>query len=321
MNAIARVLVAISALAATSAASADGYPNRPVRVIAPGGPGAMSDTITRLVAQKLSDNMGKPFYVENQVGAGQNIGMGNAAKAPPDGYTLLAATSSLVTNPSLYAKLPFDPIKDFSPVTVVGTSPFVLMVNPSVPAKDARELVALIKANPGKYSYASPGVGTTPHLLGELLRLSFGLDLVHVPFSGGPLAATSTMAGHTLVWFAAPATAAQSMNDGKLRALAVTSKTRLQALPDVPTTAEAGLPGEGADTIVGFLAPARTPNGIVSQLHDEIAKIMEMPSVKERFAVFGFEPVANSPEEFAALIKSEIARWAKVIRDANIRSE
>jgi tripartite-type tricarboxylate transporter receptor subunit TctC len=204
---------------------------------------------------------------------------------------------------------------------LLAVSYFVLVVNPAVPAKDARELIALIKANPGKYNFASPGFGTTPHLLGELLRLKFDLDLVHIPFSGGPAAINSVLAGSTPMFFALPSLAIPLVKESKLRALAVTSKARLTALPDVPTMAEVGLPGEGADTIVGMVVPAGTPREIVDVLHREIAKIMAMPDVKARFPALGLEPVGSSPEEFGAYIKADIARWEKVIRDANIRSE
>jgi tripartite-type tricarboxylate transporter receptor subunit TctC len=203
----------------------------------------------------------------------------------------------------------------------MGVSHFVLVVNPLVPARNAQELIALIKANPGKYNFASPGIGTTPHLLGELLRLTFDLDLVHVPFNGGPPATSATLAGTTPIFFALPSLAIPLIKEGKLRALAVTSKVRSKDLPDVPTVAEAGLPGDGADTIMGAVVPTGTPREIIDVLHREIAKIIAMPDVKERFEVLGFEPVGNTPEEFGAYINMEIARWGKVIRDANIRSK
>jgi tripartite-type tricarboxylate transporter receptor subunit TctC len=229
--------------------------------------------------------------------------------------------STLMVNPIIYGNVPYDPIKDFAPITLVGVSHFMLLVHPSVPAKDARELIALIKASPGKYSYASSGIGTTPHLLGEMLRLSFGLDLVHVPFKGSGGATSSTLAGDTPIYFASPSVAAQYVKQGSLRALAVTNRTRLPDFPDVPTVSEMGLPGEDADTIVGLLVPSGTPTPIIDLLHAEVAKIVAMPEVQERFAAIGLEPVLGTPAEFAARIEEEIARWSKVIRDAKIRSD
>jgi tripartite-type tricarboxylate transporter receptor subunit TctC len=318
---VRRVLLAVAALIVAGGTPADAYPDRPVRLIVTLEGAGASGTVARIVGQKLSDDLGKQFYVDSQAGAGGNIGMGIAAKSAPDGHTILFAVSTLMVNPSLYASVPYDPIKDFAPVTLVGVSHFMLLVHPSVPAKDARELVALIKANPGKYNYASPGVGTTPHLLGEMLRVVFGLDLVHVPFKGGGSAISSTLAGDTPIIFATPAIAGQYVKQGALRALAVTNKIRLPALPDVPTVSEVGLPGEDADTIVGMLVPAGTPRGIIDLLQREIAKIVAMPDVQERFAAMGIEPVADTPEEFGTHIKEEIARWDRVIRDANLKDK
>ena len=265
-------------------APAQTYPERAVRLIVPSSPGGQSDVLARLIAQRLSEKFGKPFFVENIPGAAMNIGMRTAARAKPDGHTILIAVSTLMVNPMIYAKVPYDPIRDFSPVTLLGVSHFVLVVNPSVPATDARELIAVIKANPGKYNFASGGVGTTPHLLGELLRISFDLNLVHVPFNGGGPAISATLAGSTPIMFAPPLHAVPHVKEGKLRALAVTSKARLADLPDVPTVAEAGLPGEGADTMIGVLVPAETPREIIDLLHREISTITALPDVRERFA-------------------------------------
>src|SRR5215469_18566484 len=231
------VAMRILALAAAvvfvgSAAQGAGYPDHPVKVIVPFAPAGPTDVMARLIAQKLSERLGKRFYVENQPGAGGNIGMANAAKAPPDGYTILIVSSSYVVNPSLYATIPYDPYKDFTPITIAGDSPNVLVVNPSLPVKSVKELVDLVKANPGKYSFASAGTGTTPHLSGELLKLSFGLDLVHVPFNGAAPAIQSTVAGHTPIAFTALPPAAPMVKGGQLRALAVTGKTRSAALPE-----------------------------------------------------------------------------------------
>jgi tripartite-type tricarboxylate transporter receptor subunit TctC len=321
LKVIIRSLVALLALTMAGAACAAGYPDHPVKVIVPFAASGPTDVMARLLAQKLSQDLGQQFFVENEPGAGGNIGMANAAKSAPDGYTVLFVSSSFVVNPSLYAKIPYDPYKDFVPITMAGDSPNVLVVNPSVPAKSVKELVDLIKANPGKYNFASAGTGTTPHLSGELFKLTFGLDLVHVPFNGAGPAIQSTVAGHTPIAFTALPPAAPFVKGGELRALAVTSKARSSALPDVPTMEEAGVKGQEADTLQGVLVPAGTPKEITDLLYREIVKIVHEPDVKEKFAALGFEPVANSPDQFSADIKSEIAKWGKVIKDANIKIE
>jgi tripartite-type tricarboxylate transporter receptor subunit TctC len=288
-------------------------------VIVPFAPGGPTDTSARVIAQKLSERLGQQFYVENVGGAGGNIGMGQAAKAAHDGYTVLVAAPSYVVNPSLFDKVPYDPHKDFDAVTVAVTAPTVLTVHPSLPARTVEELIALIKANPGKFSYASPGTGTPPHLLGELFRLSLGLDLVHVPFNSGGLAIGATVAGHTPISFGALPPAVPQVKDGKVRALAVTSRMRSPALPEVPRIAEAGYPDIAADIWTAVFVPAGTARDIVAVLHRELATIVALPDVKARMAALGYEPVANSPEECAAQIKTEITTWAKVIRDAGIK--
>jgi tripartite-type tricarboxylate transporter receptor subunit TctC len=297
------------------------YPTRPVRIIVPFAPAGPTDVFARLLVQKLSQNLGQQLYIENQVGAGGNIGMGNAARAAPDGYTIVFVSTSFIVNPSLHAKIPYDPFKDFAPVTLAAVSPNALTVHPSFPAMDVRELIAHVRANPGKYSFASAGLGTTPHLSGELFKLSQGLDLVHIPFNGSAPAIQSALAGHTPIAFTVVTPVVPQVKEGKLRALAVTTPKRSSALPEVPTLAEAGLPDQEADTMQGILVPAGTPKAIIDLLHREIVQVMTLPDVKERMAVLGFEPVANTPEEFAARIKLEIPKWAKVIRDANIKTE
>ncbi len=255
-------------------ASAQTYPSRPVRVIVPFAPGGPTDILARLIAQKLSEHFGKQFYVENIGGAGGNVGMGQGAKAAPDGYTILVAGTPMVINPTLYERVPFDPYKDFDPVTLAVTSPEVLSVNPSLPVQSVKDLVAFIKAHPGKYTFASPGTGTPGHLVGELFRLSLGLDLVHIPFNSAGLAIGSTVAGHTPIAFTTPPPVVPQVKEGKLRALAVASKTRLQALPDVPTMAEAGYPDIEGEAWFAVIVPARTPKEIIALLHGEIVKII-----------------------------------------------
>jgi tripartite-type tricarboxylate transporter receptor subunit TctC len=295
------------------------YPDKPVKIIVPFAPAGPTDIVARLIATKLSERLGRQFYVENVSGAGGNTGMGQAARAVADGYTVLFVSSSYVVNPSLYPKIPYDPYKDFTPVTVVGDSPNVLLVNPSVPANTVADLVSYIRANPGKLSYASSGTGTTPHLSGEMFRLTSKLDIVHVPFGGAGPAVQALAGGHTQIGFTALPPAIPMIQNGTLRALAVTAATRVAAVPNVPTLGEAGLSDQEADTLQAVLVPAATPRPVVDLLYNEIRTIVALPDVKERFAVLGLDPVANTPEQFATQIRLEIAKWRKVIHDANIR--
>jgi len=311
----AAALTAVSRIA-----RAQTYPTRPVRMIVPYAPGGPTDVFGRLISQRLSEHFGRQFYVENVGGAGGNIGMGQGARAAPDGYTIVIVGPPIVINPSLYDKVPFDPYKDFDPVTLAVTSPDVLSINPSLPVKTTNDLVALIKAGPGKYSFASPGTGTPGHLVGELFRLSLGLDIVHVPFNSAGLAIGSTIAGHTPIAFTAAPPVVPQVKEGKLRTLAVAGKTRLQALPDVPTMAEAGYPDMEGEVWLAVIVPARTPKELVSLLHREIVRIIALPDVKERLAALGFEPVGNTPEECAAQFRAELAKWSKVIRTAGIKA-
>jgi len=321
MRWIARGLVCAAALAVVATAHAQEYPNRPVRIIVPFAAGGPPDVISRIVAQKLSERWGQQVYVENHPGAGGNTGTAAAARATADGYTLYMMSTGFMVNPSLYAKVPYDPIKDFAPVTLAAASPNILFVHPTVPAHSARELIDLIKSNPGKYSYAQPSTGSTPHLSGELLKLQYGLDLVTVPFNGASLAVNSTLAGHTPIAFTALPPAIANIKEGNLRGLAVTAAKRSAALPDVPTMAEAGIPDQEAETINGLLAPAGTPDDIIARISRDTVAALSMPDVRERLAALGFEPAVSTPAEFGARIKSEIAKWDKVVRAANIRIE
>jgi tripartite-type tricarboxylate transporter receptor subunit TctC len=290
-------------------------------VIVPFAPGGPTDVFARLMAQKLSEHVGTQFYVENIGGAGGNIGTGRAAQAPSDGYTMLVTGANYVVNPTLYNQVPYDPTKDFDAVTLAVTAAAILTVHPSVPAQNVNELVALIKANPGKYSYASPGTGTPPHLVGELFRLLLHLDLVHVPFNGGGLAIASAAAGHTPISFGSMAPAMPLVKSGTLRALAVSTKTRSQALPDVPTMTEAGYPEVEGESWFAVVVPSGTPKDIIALLYRNISQIMQLSEMKERLATLGYEPVVSTPEQTAALIKADIVRWAKVIRAAGIKQE
>ena len=326
MNLMRRQLLQSAASAFTAVtvgrvANAQDYPNHPVRVIVPYAPGGVTDTFARILSQQLSERFGRQFYVENIAGGSGNIGTGQAARATPDGYTLLVAFSSFVVNPSLFDRLPFDPIKDFEPITLAISSTTVLVIHPAVPAQSVRELVALIKENPGKYSFASAGTGTQSHLAGEQFRLLLGLDLVHVPFNGGAPAAASVIAGHTPIGFTSPTAAMQQVKDGKVRALAITGKTRSQTMPEVEPMTEAGYPDIKGDSWVGLLAPAGTPKEMVSRLHREIVAILAVADVRERLLTLGDDPVANTPDEFAQRIKDEIGMWGDIIRQANIKPQ
>jgi len=311
----------IATLAVSPSAWAQTYPARPVRVIVPFAPGGATDIIARPILQELSKRLGQQFYVENLPGASGNIGTAHAAKAAPDGYTILLAFSSHATNPFMFDKLPFDPIKDFAPITVAVTSPAVLSVHPSLSPKTVDELVALVRANPGKYSFASGGTGTQPHLAGEQFRMSLGLDLVHVPHNGGGPALASAIAGHTPIIFSTLSPAVPFVKEGKLRALATTGRARARTTPDVPTMTEAGYPGIEGDTWVGVLAPAGTHPEIITLLNREIVNILKLPAMRERLVELGYEAVGNSPDEFAAQMKSEMVTWAKVIRSAGIGAQ
>jgi tripartite-type tricarboxylate transporter receptor subunit TctC len=317
--ALAAALAFAGACYAQSGAPA--YPTRQIRLIVPFTAGGPTDVIARLFAQKLSESLGHQAYVEDLPGAGGNLGTAAAAKAPADGYTLVVVSTGFVVNPSLYAKVPYDPIKDFAPVTLIAASPNVMVINPSVPAKTVAELIALIRANPGTHSFAGPGIGSTPHLAGELFKLKNKLDLVHIPFNGAPPAVASTIGGHTQIAFTALPPSLSNIKDGKLRALAVLSPVRHPALPDVPSAVEAGVPDLESDTLTGLLAPAGTPPEIVAILQREAAKMVAQPDVKEKLDTLGFVPVANTSAEFAARIKTELARWADVVHAANIKIE
>jgi tripartite-type tricarboxylate transporter receptor subunit TctC len=297
------------------------YPTKPVRVIVPYAAAGPTDVFARLISQKLSDRLGKQFYVENIPGASGNIGTGQAARAAPDGNTLLCAYSSYVVNPTLFAKVPYDPNKDFDPVTLAVTSTTVLVVNPSVPAKTVSELVALIRANPGKYSYAHGGVATATHLAGEQFRLKLGLDLVPVPYSGAGPATAAVVAGHTLIGFSSITPAVPQIKEGNVRALAVASKRRSQPISNVPTMTEAGYAGIESDSWVGLLVPVGTPKEIIALLNREVVAILSQPDMKDRLVTLGLEPVSNTPEQFAEQIRYEVEMWGKLIRGANIKAE
>jgi len=321
MMMIARALALCAVLLMAASAHAQSYPTKSVRIVVPFAAGGPTDVIARIVGAKLSESMGQQFYVENIPGAGGNSGTAQAARAPADVYTLLVVSTGFMVNPSMYSKIPYDPVKDFAPVTLVAASPNVISAHPSLPATTLKELVELVKANPGKYSFASPGVGTPPSLVGELFRLSYAPDLVHAPFNGGGPAVGSTVAGHTPASFGAMAPALPMIKDGKLRALAVASKTRAQALPDVPTMAESGFPDVEGSTWTAVVVPFGTPKDIIAQLHRLMAGILKQPDVKEKLAAMASEAIGNTPEECNEFFKAESAKWSKVIKSAAIRAD
>ena len=307
------------AAAAAQTATAETWPARPVKVIVGFAPGGPTDLVARLVAQKLSEQTGTNFYIENVAGAGGNVGTVRAAHAPPDGYTLLVTGGNITNNPYLFSNPGFDPLKDFDAVTLAAQTPVVLAVNPSVPVHTVKELVEWVRANPGKESYASPGTGTPPQLVGALFQHSLNLDLVHVPFNGGGPAVEATVGGHTPISFGAMAPAVPLIQAGQLRALAVTGTARSPTLPDIPTMAEAGFPDVEGSTWTAVAVPAGTPKEIIAKLHDMIVASLAQPDVKDKLAAMAYVPIGNSPQECEAFFKAEMDKWGKVIKDAGLQ--
>jgi len=305
-------------LAAIRAVNAESYPARAIRAIVPYPPGSTIDLLARIIAHDLSESLAQTVYVENIPAGSARVGTTLAAKASPDGYTILFVTTAFVIDPSLNHDLPYDAVKDFSPVSLLATSPHVLTINPSVPAKTLNEFIALIKANPGKFNRASPGIASSGDLSGELFRLSNGLDLVRVPFNGSPPAIMSTVAGHTTMAFTSLAVAAPHIQEGTLRALVVTSDKRSPRFPDVPTMSESGFPDQSSAFMQAVVAPAGTPKSVIEQLNHEIGRIVTRPNVKGQLEQLDSEAVTMSPEDFAIHIRNEIARWGKVIQDAKL---
>jgi tripartite-type tricarboxylate transporter receptor subunit TctC len=301
---------------------AQAWPSKPIRIVVPFAPGGPADLMPRLIGPKLTEAWGQPVVVENKPGAGGNIGMDTVAKSAPDGYTLvIGPNGNLVVNPHLYANLPYDVTKDFAPVTLLATFSNVLVVNPEVPAKTVAELIALAKAKPAALSYGSPGTGSQPHLGGEFLKLLAGIDIVHVPYNGTAPALRDLLGGQITFMFAQTSAALPQIQSGKLRALGVASLKRSPQLPEVPTIAESGLPGFEAVSWYALLAPAGTPKEVVTKLQVEIARILQLPDIREKLAGLGGEPVGNTPEQLTAMLKSESARYADIVKRANIKAE
>ncbi len=302
-------------------ASAQEYPTRPIRLVVPQPPGGPTDIVARLVAQKLSERLGQQVIVDNKPGAGANIGTEIVAKAPKDGYTLVVGTVQQIVNPFLFAALPFDPMKDLAPVSLMTKAYIVLVVNPDVPARTVQELLALAKAKPGGLSWASAGNGSTSHLALELLKVQAGIDATHVPYKGTQPALTDVLGGRVPVMFDGVITSLPHIKSGKLRPLAVASLTRSPLLPDVPTMTEAGVPGFEAVGLATVLAPAGTPQPIIDRLSREIAAVLTTPGVRDQLVAMGLEVIASTPAQFAAYNEAESRKWGKIIRDAKIQAE
>lgn len=293
------------------------YPSRQVKVVIPFPPGGVIDVVGRIIAQKLSERLGQAFYVENRAGAAGNIGAASVQAADPDGYTIMFTSSSFVVTPG-FQKVSYDPIHGFEPISVVSGSPSILAVHPSLPATSITELVDLMKKEPGKYSYASPGVGSPPHLQVEMFKRAFALDITHVPFGGGGPALQSAVSGHTPIVIAGLPPAIPLIKAGNLRGLAIFGRKRASALPDIPTMEEANVPGQDAETLLFALAPANTPKDIVDTLSRELNAIISLPEVGQQIDMLGFLPLGTSPEQAGSRIKSELDMWAKVIKDSGL---
>jgi tripartite-type tricarboxylate transporter receptor subunit TctC len=316
------VLVLSLQTVAQQPAKAQGYPARPVKVIVPYPPGAAADMIGRMVAQKLSEATSAQFFVENLPGAGGTIGTATAARAPADGYTLLVMNQDYVVQPAVKSKVPYDPFKSFTPIASIAAAPETISVHPSLPATNMKELIALLRENPGKYGYASPGHGTSPHVAVErLFKLTLGLDVVHVPFQGGAPAVAATIAGHTQILHITLPLIAQHVKDGKLRGIAVADTKRSAVLPELPTLVEEGIPNHEVGYWTGMLTPAGTPSSIVNSLETHMGRIVSLPDMKQRLATLGFGPLAGTSAELTGYIKTEAAEWERVVRSANIRLE
>jgi tripartite-type tricarboxylate transporter receptor subunit TctC len=317
-------LVAACALAAFASTAfsqdAANYPSRPVRVIVPFAPGGGLDISTRLIGQKLTEKWGQNIVVDSRPGAATIVGTEIASKAAADGYTLLMITTTFAINPGLYPKLPYDPVKHFTPVTQLNSQPNVIVVAPSSAAKSIKDLISLAKTKPGELTFASPGAGSAPHLSAEMFQRQAGVSMIHVPYKGIPPAVTDVLGGRVAMLFTTTISAAPHVNAGKLRAVAITSAKRQSSMPDVPTVGET-LPGYRAEAFQGMVAPAGVPQAIVNKLSAEVAHIVRLPDVAQRFELDGAEPVGSTPKEFAAFLKAEMQKWSKVIKDAGIKPE
>ena len=310
--AIGMMLVCVDCVAQT-------FPARAIRVIVPFAPGGGTDILIRTVSPKLSEALGQQLVIDNRAGGGSTIGRELAAKAPPDGYTLLMVDTSFTTNPSLYSKLPYDSARDFAPVSLMAAAPVILIVHPSVPVKTVKEFVALAKSKPGQLNFASGGPGSSTHLGGELLKLVAGIDLVHIPYKGTGPAVADVLGGQVVMMFAGISSVKQYVAVGRLRAIAVTGQKRSPAMPEVPTFIESGLRGVDSGTYWGCLAPAATPKDIVNKLSTTIANVLKMGDIEKRLSDLGFDAIGGTPDQFATIIRSETEKWARVIKSAHVK--
>lgn len=317
---IVAIVAVLTALGA-SAVHAQSYPNRPVRFIVAFPPGGPVDIVGRTLAQKLREGLGQPVIVDNRAGASGIVGTEITAKAPPDGYTVLVAASTLAIQATLYSKLPYDTAKDFTAVATLAGAPLMLVTHPSLPVKTVKELIAFARARPGQLNYASPGSGSANHLSGEMLKTMTGIDVVHVPYKGGAPAEADFLGGHVAFMFNTISSALPHVRAGRLRALGVTWARRSSAAPQIPTIAEAGVRGFESGTWYGIIGPAGLPQNIVTRLNAEINKSLEAPDVKERMASLGLEPIIGTPERFAQFIREEIVKWGKVVKDSGARAD
>lgn len=307
-----------TAVVAADVVSSDGYPSKPIRFVVPAAPGGASEVLARTIGQKLTGSWGQQLVIDHRAGAQGIIGSQIAANAAPDGYTIVIVATGYAVNPSLYKKLPYDTLRDFERVAVLATSPNVLVVHPSVPARSVKEFIALAKAKPGQLNFATAGVGSGGHLSLELFRWMAEIDMVHVPYKGGGDATRAVVAGQAHLLSTSTGPAMPQVRAGRLNALAVTTAKRSPEFPDLPTVGESGLPGYEFESWFGVLAPAGTPRKIIYKLRDEMARALAMPDVKSRLASVGFEPVGSTPEQFTRHLVTEIARWRKVVKDAGI---
>ena len=298
------------------------YPSRPIRFLVPVAPGGSTDSLARLVGQKLGERLAQQIVIDNRPGGGGLVGLEVAAKAAPDGYTLVSGgTGSIAINPSLYKKLPYDPIRQFAPVVLIAYSSSVLVVHPSVPAKSISELIALAKAKPGELRYASAGGGSSPHLAATVFRTMTGVDIVHVPYKGSTPGVLATLSGETSMMFTGVASAIGVIKSGRLRALSVNGPKRSPALADVPTASESGLPGFEVDFWIGIFVPSATPRAVIAKLNSEVNAILGLSDVKEKLVALGADPVGGTPEQFGAIVRKDLERWAKIVKASGMKAE